>query len=161
MRFRFIEQEKANFSICRMCKVLRVSESGYYAWVSRPASQRQRDDMVFLAHIRAVHKRNYCAYGRKRMTDELRDQGIVIGERRVGRLMQDNDIRTIRTREFKRTTNSDHKHNIAPNLLDGDFQARGQIKNGQEISVISGRRKAGYTSRSSSICSPACHWLGR
>ncbi len=81
MRFHFIAKEKANFSICRMCKVLRVSESGYYAWVSRPASQRQRDDRVYLAHIRAEHARNYRAYGRKRMTDELRDQGIVIGER--------------------------------------------------------------------------------
>jgi putative transposase len=123
MRFCFIEQEKANFSICRMCKVLGVSESGYYAWVSRPASQRQRDDMVFLAHIRAEHARNYRAYGRKRMTDELKGQGIVIGERRVGRLMQDNDICIVRTRKFKRTTNSNHNHNIAPNLLDGDFQA--------------------------------------
>jgi putative transposase len=125
MRFRFIEKEKANFSICRMCKVLKVSESGYYAWASRPSSQRQRDDMVFLAHIRAAYERNYSAYGRKRMTDELRDQGIVISERRVGRLMQDNDIRVIRTRKFKRTTNSNHTYNIAPNLLDGDFQATG------------------------------------
>ena len=90
MRFRFIEKEKANFSICRMCKVLRVSESGYYAWLSRPASQRQRDDMVYLAHIRAEHARNYRAHGRKRMTDELRDQGIVIGECRVGRLRREN-----------------------------------------------------------------------
>ena len=125
MRFRFIEKEKANFSICRMCKVLRVSESGYYAWLSRPASQRQRDDMVYLAHIRAEHARNYRSYGRKRMTDELRDQGIVIGERRVGRLMRENDIRIVRTHKFKRTTNSNHNHNIAPNLLDGDFQATG------------------------------------
>ena len=125
MRFRFIKKEKANFSICGMCKVLRVSESGYYAWASRPASQRQRDDMVFLAHIRAEHVRNYRAYGRKRMTDELRDQGIVIGERRVGRLMRENDIRILRTHKFKRTTNSNHSHNIAPNLLDGDFQATG------------------------------------
>ncbi len=107
------------------CKVLRVSESGYYAWVSRPASQRQRDDRVYLAHIRAEHARNYRAYGRQRMTDELRDQGSVIGERRVGRLMRENDIRIVRTHKFKRTTNSNHNHNIAPNLLDGDFQATG------------------------------------
>jgi hypothetical protein len=39
--------------------------------------------MVYLAHIRAEHARNYRSYGRKRMTGELRDQGIVIGERRV------------------------------------------------------------------------------
>ena len=125
MRFHFIAKEKANFSICRMCKVLRVSESGYYAWGSRPASQRQRDDRVYLAHIRAEHARNYRAYGRQRMTDELRDQGSVIGERRVGRLMRENDIRIVRTHKFKRTTNSNHNHNIAPNLLDGDFQATG------------------------------------
>ena len=125
MRFRFIEKEKANFRISRMCKVLSVSESGYYAWVSRPASQRQRDDMVYLAHIRAGHERNYYAYGRKRMTDELKDQGVAIGERRVGRLMRDNDIRVVRTHKFKCTTNSNHTHNIAPNLLGGDFQATG------------------------------------
>lgn len=108
-----------------MCKVLGVSDSGYYAWVSRPASQRQRDDMVYLAHILAKHERNYCAYGRKRITDELRDRGVLIGERRVGRLMRDNDICIIRTHKFKRTTNSNHTYNIAPNLLDGDFQATG------------------------------------
>jgi transposase InsO family protein len=54
-----------------------------------------------------------------------RDQGIVIGERRVGRLIRDNDIRVVTMHKFKRTTNSNHKHNIAPNLLDGDFQATG------------------------------------
>ena len=81
--------------------------------------------MVYLAHIRAEHARHYRAYGRKRMTDELKDQGIVIGERRVGRLMRENDIRIVRTHKFKRTTNSNHNHNIAPNLLDGDFQATG------------------------------------
>ena len=123
IRFRFIHEQKAFFTLHRLCKVLAVSESGYYAWVSRPASQRQRDDMVFLAHVRAVHVRNRCAYGRKRMTEELKDQGLVIGERRVGRLMQDNKIHVVRTRKFKRTTDSNHSHNVAPNLLDGDFQA--------------------------------------
>ena len=125
MRFRFIEKEKANFRICRMCKVLGVSENGYYAWASRPASQRQRDDMVFLAYIYAEHARNYRAYGRKRMADELKDQGVAIGERRVGRLMRDNDICVVRTHKFKRTTNSNHTYNTAPNLMDGDFQATG------------------------------------
>lgn len=85
MRFRFVEKDKVNFSIFRMCKIPKVSKSGYYAWVSRPSSRRQRDDMMYLAHIRAKHKRNYCAYARKRMTDELRDQGVAIGGRRVGR----------------------------------------------------------------------------
>ncbi len=122
MRFRFVDQKKAFFPVHRLCKVLRVSESGYYAWVSRPASQRQRDDMVFLAHIRDQHARNYRCYGRQRMSAELKSQGIVIGERRVARLMRDNGIAVVRSRKFKRTTDSNHSHHIAPNLLDGNFQ---------------------------------------
>jgi putative transposase len=114
MRFRFIGEKKAFYPVHRLCKVMAVSQSGYYAWASRPASQRQRDDMVFPAHIRSLHVRNYRAYGRKRMTEELKCQGITIGERRVGRLMQDNDIHVVRTREFKRTTDSNHSHNVAP-----------------------------------------------
>lgn len=125
MRFRFINEKKAIYPVHRLCKVMAVSQSGYYAWASRPASQRQRDDMVFLAHIRSLHVRNLRAYGRKRMTEELKCQGITIGERRVGRLMQDNDIHVVRTRKFKHTTDSNHNYNIAPNLLDGDFKATG------------------------------------
>lgn len=108
-----------------MSKILGVSESCYYALAPLPASQHQRDDMVYLAHIRVEHKRNYCACGLKRMTDELREQGVTIGERWVGRLMRDNYIYVVRTHNFKRTANSNLQHNIAPNLLDGDFQAAG------------------------------------
>ena len=57
MRFRFIGEKKAFYPVHRLCKVMAVSQSGYYAWALRPASQRQRDDMVFLAHIRSLHVR--------------------------------------------------------------------------------------------------------
>ena len=122
-RFQFIERKKAVFPVHRLCRVLRVSASGYYAWAVRPASQRQRDDMVFLAHIREQHARNHRSYGRQRMRAELQSQGIAVGERRVARLMRDNGIAVVRSRKFKRTTDSNHSHHIAPNLLDGNFQA--------------------------------------
>ena len=48
-------------------------------------SQRQRDDMVLLAHIREQHKLSLCSYGRPRMTEELQDLGFKVGHRRVGR----------------------------------------------------------------------------
>jgi putative transposase len=76
-----------------------------------------------LVHIRTEHVGNYRAYIRKRITDELKDQGTVLGERRVGRLMRDNDIRIGRTHKFKHPINSNHGHNIAPNLLDRGFRA--------------------------------------
>ena len=54
MSFAFIEAEKASFPISRMCRVLGVSQSGFFAWRDRPACQRQRQDMVYLAHIRTA-----------------------------------------------------------------------------------------------------------
>jgi putative transposase len=49
MTFGFIEAEKASFQISRMCPVLDVSQSGFFAWQERPAGHRQQQDMVYLA----------------------------------------------------------------------------------------------------------------
>jgi len=57
------------------------------------------------------------------MTEELKEIGLDVGHRRVGRLMRQNGISVVRTRKHKVTTDSDHKFNIAPNLLDRDFNA--------------------------------------
>jgi len=57
------------------------------------------------------------------MTEELKEIGLNVGHRRVGRLMRQNGISVVRTRKHKVTTDSDHKFNIAPNLLDRDFIA--------------------------------------
>ena len=55
MRFRFIDAERAGLAmpIFRLCRLLQVSVSGFYAWRNRGPSQRQLDDMVLLAHVRA------------------------------------------------------------------------------------------------------------
>jgi hypothetical protein len=55
MKFRFIDQAKTEFPAYRLCKVLGVSQSGYFAWKDRPASRRQREDMVMLAHVRSAY----------------------------------------------------------------------------------------------------------
>ena len=91
----------------------------------RPMSQRQRDDMVLLAHIREQHRLSLQCYGRPRMTEELQELGLNVGHRRVGRLMGENGIKIIRTQKYKTTTDSNHTFNIAPNLLDQDFSADG------------------------------------
>ena len=64
-------------------------------------SQRQRDDMVYLAHIRDQHRLSLQSCGRPRMTEELQDLGLSVGHRRVGRLMRENNIKTIRTHKYK------------------------------------------------------------
>jgi len=57
MRFALIDGAKAEFPVHRLCRVLGVSQSGYFAWRSRPTSRRQRDDMVLLAHVRSAFSR--------------------------------------------------------------------------------------------------------
>jgi len=69
-------------------------------------SQRQRDDMVILAHIRDQHRLSLQSYGRPRMTGELQELGLNVGHRRVGRLMRENGIKIIRTQKYKATTDS-------------------------------------------------------
>ena len=57
------------------------------------------------------------------MTEELQELGLKVGHRRIGRLMHENDIKIVRTRKFKATTDSNHAFDIVPNLLDQDFSA--------------------------------------
>ena len=100
-----------------------VSPRGYRAFRSRPLSQSQRKDMVVLAHIREQFALSLGSYGRPRMTEELKELGLQVGHRRIGRLMRDNGIAVRRNRKFKATTDSNHSFNIAPNLLNRDFSA--------------------------------------
>ena len=87
MRFRLIDQAKAEFPVQRLCKVLGVSQSGYFAWKHRPVSRRQRQDMVLLAHVRSAFALSNGTYGSPRMTRELQDDGHLVGRRRTARLM--------------------------------------------------------------------------
>jgi transposase InsO family protein len=137
MRFRLIDAAKKEFPVQRLCKVLGVSPSGYFAWKERPACRRQRDDMVLLAHVRSAFALSGGTYGSPRMTYELRDNGLAIGRRRVARLMRENGLRARQKRRFKRTTDSLHAFPIAPNLLDQDFTATGpNQKWGADISYV-------------------------
>ena len=86
-------------------------------------SQRQRTDMIVLAHIKEQSRLSLGSYGRPRMTEELKELGLNIGHRRVGRLMRENGIRVERSKKYKATTDSNHAFNIAPNLLNRDFHA--------------------------------------
>jgi putative transposase len=123
MRFKLIDAAKKEFPVQRLCTVLDVSPSGYFAWRSRPASCRQREDLVLLAHIRASFALSRGTYGSPRMTRELQDEGFRVGRRRTARLMRENGLNARQKRRFKRTTDSHHTFPIAPNLIDQDFSA--------------------------------------
>ena len=124
----------------RLCDVLGVSESGYFAWKSRPASRRQCEDMVLLAHIRAQFSTSSETYGVPRMPAELTEEGHAVGRHRVARLMRDNGLKALQKRRYKKTTDSHHGGPIAANLLDQDFACDGpDQKWGADISYSAPR----------------------
>ncbi len=86
--FRFIEAEKANHAVSTMCRVLEVSRSGYYAWSSRPPSERAVANAALLDEIRRVHAESDGTYGSRRVHAQLRRDGHEVNIKRVERLMR-------------------------------------------------------------------------
>ena len=77
MRFRFAEEHRANFPTNRLCNVVGVSACGLRAFCSRPASRRQRSDLITLAHIKEQPRLSLGSYGRPRMTEELKETDLM------------------------------------------------------------------------------------
>ncbi|MEZ4666324.1 MAG: IS3 family transposase [Anaerolineae bacterium] len=76
------------FPVNRLCEVLDVSESGYYAWLNRPLSQREQANRGLGERIQAIWQRFRGRYGAPRIHAELQAEGEVVGHNRVARLMQ-------------------------------------------------------------------------
>lgn len=125
MRFRFIQAEKANFSIAAMCRVLEVTRSGYYAWSKRIESARWLRDRKLLLPIRASFYESRRTYGSPRVHRDLLANGEHVGRKRVARLMREEGLVSRRKKRFRRTTDSNHQHPIARNVLDRRFAPGG------------------------------------
>ena len=95
MKFSFIKQHSREFSIERMCDVLEVSRSGYYAWLKRGTSQRALQDRSLAQQIIEVFRRCLSRYGSPRIHAELFFQGIRVSRKRVARLMQELGLRAL------------------------------------------------------------------
>jgi putative transposase len=121
--FRLIDAERVNYPVALLCRMLGVSKSGYYAWRSRPPSERRRQDALLTQKIHEIHSRSRQTYGSPRVHAELRSLGIGCGRRRVARLMRVAGLRGCMRRKKRRTTRRDPRAAPAPDLLRGDFVA--------------------------------------
>jgi transposase InsO family protein len=123
VRFAFIQQYSAQFSVNLMCLVLKVSRSGYYAWRQRPTSAQATRREQLVERIQAVHQDSRQRYGSPRIHAELKAQGTSCSENTIAKLMRLRGIRSKMRRRFVvRTTDSRHGHPIAVNRLNRQFQ---------------------------------------
>lgn len=106
-----------------MCEVLDVSRSGYYAWRTRPASVREMADADLVQTIRRIFADSRQTYGYESIWRAIRAEGRACGKQRVRRLMRREGLVVKQTQRYKRTTRANPKHQPAPNLPEGDFEA--------------------------------------
>lgn len=121
--FRFIAAERADHPISLMCRMLEVSSSGFYAWLSRPPSDRQLSDAWLLERIREIHQANRGVYGAPRVHAELRiAHGIRVGRKRVERLMRTHGLSGLIPKRRGRTTIRVPGVRVADDLVQRQFR---------------------------------------
>jgi putative transposase len=106
-----------------MCRVLRVSPSGFYAWQHRPPSARAQRDAVVLEQVRHFHARSDGTYGAPRLVGDLRDAGLRVGQKRIARVMRAAGLVGVSRRRGVRTTRRGPEETPAADLVRRDFSA--------------------------------------
>jgi putative transposase len=123
VKFRFIATEKAHYALSLLCRCLRVTRSGFYAWQTRPESARAKRDRHLKVFVRTSFEGSKQRYGSPRIHRDLLEQGERVSRKRVIRLMQEDGLKARVRKRFKCTTDSNHDQAVAANLLDRQFTA--------------------------------------
>ena len=115
------------FRVVRMAKVLMVSESGYYKWLSRMGAQpteKELSDERLSAEIHEVFRQSRGSFGARKITSVLNiGRGEPVNHKRVERLMQEHGLFSKASKAYIITTDSGHQEPVADNLLQRDFEA--------------------------------------
>jgi len=121
-----VKANQAELPVRAMCKTLRVSPSGYYDWLERPACAQAQANAVLLEQIRQAHVASDATYGVPRIQAELADKEIKAGRNRIASVMRANGLRGVsRRRAWCVTTKRDKDQRPAPDLVQREFTATG------------------------------------
>jgi len=120
--FAWIEERREEWPITLLCRVLEVSRSGFYAWRSREASQTEIRHEKLTEQVTEIHAQMKERYGSPRIHAELVAKGVPCCENTVARIMREAGIAAKTKRRFRQTTDSNHSHPVAENLLDREFE---------------------------------------
>jgi transposase InsO family protein len=123
MKYAWIAEHKEMWTVRRMCRVLSVSPSGYYDYLSREQSAHAATDEALRGDIRRIHDESRGVYGSPRIHAALRAEGKQHSRKRVARLMQKEELEGRQKKRFVITTQADEKAAPAPNVLNQEFHA--------------------------------------
>jgi transposase InsO family protein len=123
MRLTFIAAQKAQHTVTILCRCLRVTRSGFYAWQGRAESTHARDDRRLKVLVQASFSESQQRYGSPRIHEDLIEQQERVSRKRVIRLMQEDGLQARARKRYTATTRSDHDQPVAANLLDRQFAA--------------------------------------
>ena len=105
-----------------LCRLLKISRSGYYAWKNRSISSQKQREQLLLSKLVELHEK-YPASGLNSLHHIITNGGISCSRNRLHRLMKKYNIHSVRKRAYTVTTNSKHNCPVSPNLLKRDFTA--------------------------------------
>ena len=118
-------KHRDEYSIARMAKVLGVSESGYYRWLSRKPSKRAEEDLVLIEEIAEIFYASHRGFGSRKITSIMRSRGRLINHKRVERLMSEYCMKSRVCKKYNSFTEPGDGNNIKDNLLKRDFSVTG------------------------------------
>ena len=121
MKYAFIRDHRGAFRVVRMCGVLQVSRSGFYAWLARPLSARAEANRALTGQIVQWHQQTRRAYGAVKLWRTLNDAGIACGKHRVARLRRLHGLEATRRRRFRVMTEHHQLPPPAPNRVHQHF----------------------------------------
>ncbi|MEU6540945.1 IS3 family transposase [Streptomyces sp. NPDC047000] len=125
-RFQFVDDHRGAFGVKRLCRILRLSRSGFYRWIAGAdaRAERVRADAELAERIGEIHAESDGTYGAPRVTAELRDAGVRVNHKRVARIMRSRGIVGFHLRKKVRTTIPEPSATPVPDLLRRDFAAQ-------------------------------------
>jgi len=127
MRYSFIEGHREQWPVSIQCRVLNVSRSGFYAWCSRDQSMASRRRVELTKRIAEIHQASRRTYGSPRVHAELVSQGHRCNRKTVAKWMREAGIQAKSHGRFRvTTTDSNHAHPVAPNIVNRDFEPAGK-----------------------------------
>ena len=121
MRYGFIRQQMKAYPVTVLCRVMRVSRSGFYDYLHRFKSGPSVDNLLLNSQIKAAFRQSKSSYGSRRIMKQLQSEGRQIGRYKVRSLMRQLGLKARQPRRYKVTTDSRHSFPIAPNILNRQF----------------------------------------